>query len=197
MFALALVPLAPAIVLGKVSATPAQLKSMVVNVATEGKKLVMRMPPNPDGSLLMFLDPGVYRMRLAPVKGAGAGGPLRQIVITGGVLNRVFIPSTSPEAGTGRLEGFVDVGPLTPAEKPGDVKMPPPGMFKGSTVTLKGPVSKTLSAEAHGMFTADLKPGKYTLTTDYKSPRPAAPVEVTIKAGTLTKATIQVDSGIR
>lgn len=197
MVALALVTLGPAIVLGKAVGTPAQMHDMIVNIATEGKKMVMRMPPNPDGSFFAFLDPGVYRMRLAPRKGTAGGGPLRQITITAGVINRVFIPGTAPAAGVGRVEGYIEAGPLSPVEKVGEVKVPPPGMFKGCTVTFAGGVTKKVSAAVHGMFSIDLKPGDYTVTTDFKSPRPAEPVKISVKAGSLTKATIRVDTGIR
>lgn len=190
---------APMCVLGKVIIEPARMNKVVVNIADDRtKKMVTKMPPNPDGGFMMFLDPGVYRMRLVGLHGE-AIGPLRVLKVEEGKLTRVCVPSRPVATVLGRLEGVVNVSPINPVAKAGQVEIPPMGMFKGCTVTATPANGKPVkvSAAPHGIFTADLNPGEYTLTTDYKSPRPADPVKVTIKAGSLASARIEVDSGIR
>jgi hypothetical protein len=199
MLAVAVLGLAPVCVLGKVVIEPTRMNKVVVNIADDKtRKMVTKMPPNRDGSFMMFLDAGTYRMRLVGLKGE-AIGPLRTLVVENGKLNRICVPSTTLKPGFGRLEGIVDVSPLVPASKEGVVPMPPFGMYKGCSAILTKPDGSTakLSAVAHGLFTADLKPGDYTLTSDYKTPNPITPVKVTIKAGQLSAVRIPVDSGIR
>lgn len=191
--------LAPVCVLGKVVIEPSRMNKVIVNIADDAtKKLVTKMPPNKDGGFMMFLDPGKYRMRLVGLKGEPIG-PLRTLVVEAGILNRICVPSTSLRAGLGRLEGVVNPSPLKPTSKAGEVTIPPLGLFSGCSVTVVGADGKTtkLAAATHGIFTADLKPGDYTVTTDFKTPSPSEPMKISIKAGQLSTVRMDIDSGIR
>lgn len=195
----ALLATAPICVLGKVIIEPARMNKVVVNIADANtRKLVTKMPPNPDGGFMIFLDPGMYRMRLAGLKGEPIG-PLRNLIVEAGKPARICVPSKSVPATMGRLEGWLDVFPLTPTQKEGQTAIPPVGMFKGANVTLTGPDAKpvVIPADTYGIFTADVKPGEYTATVDFKTPSPIAPMKVTIKAGQLATLRWKIDSGIR
>jgi hypothetical protein len=199
MVTAALLAMTPICVLGKVIIDPARMSKVVVNIAdAKTHKMVTKMPPTPNGGFMMFLDPGSYRMRLVGLKGEPIG-PVRNLVVEKGMPARVCLPSTSVAAGKGRLEGWLDIQPLTPTQKEGETGIPPVGMFKDVTVTLAGTDGKplVLKADTYGIFTADLKPGDYNLTTNFKTPSPITPVKVSIKAGQLSTVRWKIDSGIR
>lgn len=188
----ALLTLAPVCVLGKVVIEPGMMNKVIVNIADDRtKKLVTKMPPSPDGGFMMFLDPGVYRMRLVSGLRGKPVGLMRVFTVEADKPKRICIPSKAVAKGLGRLEGFVS------SKSSSQAPVPPLGMFKNCTVMATGADGKTikLSAKTHGIFTADLKPGDYTLTTDFKSKSPMEPLKITIKDGQLTSATLNVESG--
>jgi hypothetical protein len=113
---------------------------------------------------------------------------------------------------TGKLVGHVDIGPLTPVERPGVKKKVPPEMYKQYTVqvTQPGPhnshmkshlikIVATLKLSANGDFSTNLAPGTYDVRISSTKPmfRTLAPQEVKIVAGKTTRADIEIDTGIR
>ncbi len=113
---------------------------------------------------------------------------------------------------TGKLTGHLDVGPLSPVERPGVKPKVPPEVYKRYTimVTQHGPqnghvkshlirVVKQLPVSAKGDFSVDLAPGVYQVgvsPTDHMLRTPPAK-EVTIVAGKTVKVDLYVDTGIR
>jgi len=100
----------------------------------------------------------------------------------------------------GRLEGLVTLGPLTPVEQVGG---PPSERVYQASIEVReqgGGRVATVSSGKDGRFSVSLPAGRYTLVpgnpTD--SPLPyAAPVNVVIESGGVTKVTIAFDTGIR
>jgi hypothetical protein len=121
------------------------------------------------------------------------------------------IQTSSPK--NGHLVGHVDIGPLTPVERPGVKPVVPPAMYRQYTVSItqpgphNGPMRShllrmvtTLKLSDKGDFQVDLPPGLYRV--DLKTAKPTVPQlpqsqEVTVRAGKSTKVEFRVDTGIR
>lgn len=114
---------------------------------------------------------------------------------------------------TGKLVGHVDIGPLTPVERPGHKQKVPPEMYKRYKVTVMQPGPHNGQMKSHmlrlvadlklnsdGDFSTDLAPGEYRIEVHAVSPnsRPMPEAKtVNITAGKTTRVTFSIDTGIR
>ncbi|HVT12545.1 MAG TPA: hypothetical protein VHE55_09775 [Fimbriimonadaceae bacterium] len=120
--------------------------------------------------------------------------------------------SIAAPAKTGKLVGHVEVGPISPVERPGHPAKIPPSVYKKYTVmvTQRGPhngqmhsmlirVIAQLKLSPTGDFKADLPPGEYQVGVETPVQLMTKPSQQTIKIvkGKTTKVTIKVDTGIR
>lgn len=116
------------------------------------------------------------------------------------------------EPKTGKLVGHVDIGPLSPVERPGPKPTVPPEMYKRYTVQILQPGPHNERMRSHllrlvtelkltdkGDFSVDLIPGEYRVGIKSTQPMIHAPTDqfVTISAGKTTKIAIRIDTGIR
>jgi hypothetical protein len=105
-------------------------------------------------------------------------------------------PAPAP-AGTGAY-GYVTAGPTCPVERAGQPCPPAPVT---AHVQAQDPSGRTVAAtdtDSHGRYQLVLPPGPYTLTATTGSTYPRCPpVQVTVRAGTATRADISCDTGIR
>lgn len=112
----------------------------------------------------------------------------------------------------GRIVGHVDIGPLSPVERPGVKQKVPPEMYKHYriVITQRGPhnehmtshmirIVKDVPIGGNGDFSADLLPGEYQvgIKGDQQSRRLPDPQTVMIKAGKTIRITFKIDTGIR
>ncbi|HWA84390.1 MAG TPA: hypothetical protein VG820_13190 [Fimbriimonadaceae bacterium] len=126
-------------------------------------------------------------------------------------LSAVGMAAAGPSK-TGKLVGHVEVGPISPVERPGHPAKVPPSVYKKYTVmvTQRGPhngqmhsmlirVVAQLKLSPTGDFKADLPPGEYQVGVETPIQLITKPAQQTIKirAGKTTKVTIKVDTGIR
>lgn len=112
---------------------------------------------------------------------------------------------------TGMVVGQVEVGPVSPVERPGDqakkaawyealrikVYIPGPQGAKFKSQMLR--IAKTLEVDAHGRFHTELAPGHYELGVWSDKPMlhlpPRQPIDVV--AGRTVRVRFEVDTGIR
>jgi hypothetical protein len=112
----------------------------------------------------------------------------------------------------GHLVGHVDIGPLTPIERPGHKPVVPPEMYRRYTieVTQRGPQTgqikshmvrmvATVKISDKGDYSIDLLPGDYQVGIKSAQPmmRQFQPQDVKIRSGKTTKLNLKIDTGIR
>jgi hypothetical protein len=124
------------------------------------------------------------------------------------------VPASGPAAGPrpGRLAGHVEIGPVTPVERPGHKVKVPPEWYKHYTISItqRGPQSgqmrshllkmvKQVKLSGEGNFSVDLNPGPYVVRVTCDSPNKRLPPsqDVMVTAGKTTQVDFHVDSGIR
>ena len=127
------------------------------------------------------------------------------------LLFAASVAASATEPKLGRLVGHVDIGPISPVERPGVKVKVPPEMYKHYTVlvTQPGPhngqmksmmirLVARLKLDSNGDFSTNLRPGEYNLKVEptNKITRSDAKT-VMIKAGQTTRVTLSVDTGIR
>jgi hypothetical protein len=113
---------------------------------------------------------------------------------------------------TGKLVGHVDIGPLTPVERPGVKIKVPPEMYRQYTIVIsqRGPHNGMMKSHMRrlvanlklsdtGDFSTNLAPGDYLVAVRSEKPMrvPTPEQEVTIVAGKTKKVKIEIDTGIR
>jgi hypothetical protein len=103
----------------------------------------------------------------------------------------------SAQAGTG-IRGVVMLGPTCPVE---NVNSPCPDRpFHGQVAATSSDGSTvTVATDAEGRFTMDLAAGTYSVTavTSGGGPPTATPRTVTVRDGSYTHVSLEVDTGIR
>ena len=103
----------------------------------------------------------------------------------------------SAQPGTG-VRGVVMLGPTCPVE---NVNSPCPDRpFHGQVAATSSDGSTvTVATDAAGRFTMDLAAGTYTVgaVTSGGGPPTAKPQSVTVRDGSYTQVTLEVDTGIR
>jgi Carboxypeptidase regulatory-like domain len=106
--------------------------------------------------------------------------------------------SNGAAGGAQGIRGTVVLGPMCPVER---VESPCPDRPMAATVVVSvgsGRRVASVRSGSDGSFSVPLAAGRYVLTaTGAGAMRFAKPVEVTVRAGTWTRAVVQVDSGIR
>jgi hypothetical protein len=101
------------------------------------------------------------------------------------------------QPGTG-IRGVVTLGPQCPVES--ESSPCPDRPFQGQVTATSGDGSTTtVATDAGGRFAMDLAPGTYTVVavTSGGGPPTAVPQTVTVRDGTYTQVTLEVDTGIR
>jgi hypothetical protein len=101
-------------------------------------------------------------------------------------------------SGTG-IRGVVMLGPTCPVE---NVASPCPDRpFQGDVLaTASDGSTTTVSTDAQGRFTMDLRPGTYVVIAVSPSgsgPPTPVPQTVQVRTGSYTRVTLEVDTGIR
>jgi len=115
-------------------------------------------------------------------------------------------------AKTGKLAGHVDIGPVTPVERPGHPAKVPPEWYKRNTVviTQRGPhnghmqshlirLVAELKLSGTGDFAINLNAGEYQVGVKSTQPMRQPPTQKTVMivAGKTVTLTFHVDTGIR
>jgi hypothetical protein len=103
---------------------------------------------------------------------------------------------------SGHLIGHIEIGPLTPVQRPGDEPKVPPELYKKYRVEvqlLKNGALTILHVDSKGNFAANLVPGRYRVSVPARGlvPVPPAAQEVVITAGSTVRINFRVDTGIR
>jgi hypothetical protein len=113
---------------------------------------------------------------------------------------------------TGKLIGHVEIGPLSPVQRPGHDPKPSPEMYARYhvLVTKAGPQGGEMKSQLRvvvaklkltdsGDFSTDLVAGTYQVSVVPKQMGMHPPVvkEVTVATGKTTKVVLKVDTGIR
>jgi len=108
-----------------------------------------------------------------------------------------------PAQATGRLAGVVTIGPNCPVESATMPCPTPPGAYAARKVLVYNETRTTLlftvDIDSQGLYVIDLAPGKYTVDVKKAGIDRASgvPAVVEIKANTVTKLDISIDTGIR
>lgn len=112
----------------------------------------------------------------------------------------------------GKLVGHLEIGPLSPVERPGHKQVAPPAMYKKFTVlvTQRGPHNEKMSSHLirvvanlklspKGDFSTDLDPGEYQVSVRTTERMMHVPDQRTINiaAGKTTRIELKFDTGIR
>ena len=103
--------------------------------------------------------------------------------------------SSQPHSGA---RGSVVLGPSCPVEIAGSPCPDRPWQGKVQAFTLEGRLAREVNTDERGAFELPLEPGTYNLipyTLD--GPPNAKMQQVTVRSGTFTDVTLQVDTGIR
>lgn len=127
------------------------------------------------------------------------------------ILLSAFAMATFGAAPTGTVVGQVEIGPVSPVERPGDlakkapwyaamrIKVYIPGPQGGAFKSQMLRIAKTLEVDAQGRFRADLAPGHYELGVWSDKPMlhlpPRRPIDVV--SGRTVRVRFEVDTGIR
>jgi hypothetical protein len=101
---------------------------------------------------------------------------------------------------TGLLQGKVTLGPISPVEQVGGPPNTRPYAATISIETFGNDAVATVTSGKDGVFVVRLEAGSYRLVPLPPEGRPfprAAPLDVTVVAGTTTRVTIPYDSGVR
>jgi len=101
---------------------------------------------------------------------------------------------------TGRLDGKVTLGPVSPVEQLGGPPNTRPYAATIDVETLGGDVVASVQSGSDGAFSLRLKVGGYRLVPRRPEGRPfprAASLKATVVADRTTKVTVAYDSGIR
>jgi len=125
---------------------------------------------------------------------------LRNIVFAS-LLCALLIFSGCTSTRNGRLEGTVNIGPLTPVERAG-VPAPPPEVFTSRGIrvfNLLGMVVDEVHFNPDGTFSVKLFPGKYRVELLNTGIEHAAelPAMIHIDSNQITQLNISIDTGIR
>ena len=111
-------------------------------------------------------------------------------------------PATSSQT-HGRLAGVVTIGPNCPGPETSNPCPTPPGAYAARKVLVYNEARTTLLAtvdiDSQGAYVIDLAPAKYTVDVQKAGIDRASgvPAVVEIKANTVTKLDIAIDTGIR
>ena len=103
----------------------------------------------------------------------------------------------------GRLSGVVSIGPNCPVETVTNPCPTPPEAYALRKVLVydeaKTKLLFTVDIDSHGLYVIDLAPGKYTVDAKTVGIDRASgvPTLAEIKANTVTKIDISIDTGIR
>jgi hypothetical protein len=103
--------------------------------------------------------------------------------------------------GVGTIEGRVTIGPWTPVEPVGG-SHPPPEVYTSRSIILEGTILPRVEIPMNGtgFFTAEVKPGLYSLTMSnctFVGCSRVLPMTVAVKQGETTTLQIDIDTGIR
>ncbi len=121
-------------------------------------------------------------------------------VLLGGCVGR------STELGT--LEGTVKIGPIWPAERPGENRLVPPEVFAARKVVVYDKAGNKVIREAEinqidegqaGYYQVELSPGVYTVDINHLGIDHShdVPRLVEVVSGAIVKLDIDIDTGIR
>jgi hypothetical protein len=103
----------------------------------------------------------------------------------------------------GILEGEVNIGPLTPVEKPGETPTIPPEVYALRKIMVYDESRTTLIKQVDigndGYYRIELKPGTYTIEINHVGIDRSAdvPRQIEIEAGKTVSLDIDIDTGIR
>ena len=134
---------------------------------------------------------------------------VRRAIVLLVVLAAACHDSTSPtepasqQVVHGRLSGVVTIGPNCPVETTTNPCPTPPGAYAARKVLVydeaKTQVLFTVDIDSQGLYVIDLVPGKYTVDVKKSGIDRASgvPAVVEIKANSVTKLDIAIDTGIR
>ena len=103
--------------------------------------------------------------------------------------------------GIGTIQGTIVIGPWTPVEPIGG-SHPPPEVYTSRHIILEGTLLPRVEIPMNGTgyFTAQVKPGTYSLTMSnctFIGCFRVLPMTVTVKQGETTTFQIKIDTGIR
>ena len=109
-------------------------------------------------------------------------------------------PSSRPH---GRLSGLVKIGPNCPVEQPGNPCPTPPAAFQLRKILVynasKSKVLYVVDIDSQGLYLIDLAPARYVIDLRGAGIDRTAdlPKTVEIKANTVTRLDVSIDTGIR
>ncbi len=113
------------------------------------------------------------------------------------------LPGCAVPSGQGELTGKVNIGPLTPVERPGVTPTVPPEVYQARKIMVYDSAGKTLVRRVDigndGTYRVTLRSGTYKVDINHAGIDRSAevPALVTIKDGQTTTLDINIDTGIR
>ncbi|HMC71479.1 MAG TPA: carboxypeptidase-like regulatory domain-containing protein [Mycobacteriales bacterium] len=106
--------------------------------------------------------------------------------------------SSSPAAGGTGVEGLVTAAPTCPVQRPGQSCPPAPVAGTVQAVDATGQLVASAATDGNGAYSLHVPGGSYTLHVNHDGQYPRCPdVPVTVSDGSMTKADIDCDTGIR
>ena len=109
----------------------------------------------------------------------------------------LMAPPLMPSSGTGAY-GYVTAGPTCPVEKQGQPCLPRPVLAAINVHTESGAIVASTQSDSYGRYALDLSAGRYVLMVVTASGWPrCSDMSVAIKPGSVTRADISCDTGIR
>ena len=128
-------------------------------------------------------------------------GNITLIIAVGLAASLIVSLFYSSSYGVGTIQGTVTIGPWTPVEPVGG-SHPPPEVYTSRHIILEGTFLPRVEIPMNGTgyFTAQVKPGTYSLTMSnctFLGCSRVLPMIVTVKQGDTMTLQINIDTGIR
>jgi len=120
------------------------------------------------------------------------------------IITAFFISSCSSTGSeTGRLQGKVSIGPISPVERPGETPIIPCEVYEARKIMVydeKGnKLIQQIDIDCDGRYRTELKPGIYTIDINRIGidRSPDVPQKVEVRSSITVRLDIDIDTGIR
>jgi hypothetical protein len=119
------------------------------------------------------------------------------------IIGLVFSSCSGAVRDMGLLQGYVNIGPLSPVETPGETPPVPCEVYEARKIMVYDKnghnLVKQVDIECGGRYRVELEPGAYTVDINHLGIDSSSdvPEKIDIKPGLTFRLDIDIDTGIR